>query len=156
MDTFLSMQHFSNIFPLPADYITWFWTVFYTFNMTTQCYWKIQLRTMFYSMMVTTEDEGTQKNGMVGIIFHLSRLTSFVSADRESAWGLVKLLREGLPYKAIGTHACYNDPFIRPLIALGQMAADTFARIRVRSHSGMFLLLFSPSFILSPFVGRKK
>lgn len=101
-------------------------------------------------MMVTTEEEMTQKNGMVAIIFHLSRLVYTNPSDRESLWAIIKLLREGLPYKPIGTHACYNNDYFRPMIALGQMAADTFARIRVRTHCGTLFFCFAmfPAFFL--------
>lgn len=92
-----------------------------------------QLRRLFYAQMVISTNEEIQKKGQVVIIWAINN--SIASKNRSAIWATTKML-SCLPMRLNAVHICYNNAFIKAFITLGSYAADTFTRVRMRSHFG--------------------
>jgi hypothetical protein len=92
-----------------------------------------QLRAIFYRRMVNSEDEETQKKGIVLIMYKSAQ-----SFDRVLIWKIGRLL-SCLPVRFMAYHMCFDsDEYnrIAPIVALGRMAVNVFDRHRFRVHTG--------------------
>eukprot|EP00980_Cylindrotheca_fusiformis_P001632 scaffold368_cov125-Cylindrotheca_fusiformis.AAC.10 len=82
------------------------------------------LRCLYYTVMVFTENEEVQKKGVVSVVYLVGS-----HIDRQSAWAEPRLM-SSLPLLEKAIHMCYDNPFIRPLVTLAQLAVGTFTRVR--------------------------
>ena len=82
--------------------------------------------------MVSSEDEETQKKGVVKIIYGLKNHTGL---DRKLAWTLPSFARS-MPLRIVGVHFCYDNPLLLPAAAAAKLAANTFTRLRSCTHYG--------------------
>lgn len=79
--------------------------------------------------------------------------------NRSAVWATVKML-SCLPIRLNAVHICYDNILLKALITLGSYAADTFTRVRMRSHYGktiwlqMILRPMSNLLIFQPFPSR--
>jgi hypothetical protein len=92
-----------------------------------------QLRRLFYTTMALVEDEETQKNGRIIIIWGSNQ-----APERGAAWKLCKIL-SSLPLRICASHICLQpeDTQINAQIyALAQFALEAVARVRIRTHVG--------------------
>ncbi len=95
-----------------------------------------QLRLVFYTSMALWEDEETQKNGRVLIVWGSAK-----RMDRLATWRIVKLA-SCLPFQLHASHVWFQASDIKvgaPVIALAQFAAEASLRLRVRTHTGKYL-----------------
>jgi hypothetical protein len=93
----------------------------------------VQLRAVFYRRMNNATELETQRNGVVFVIFNSSR-----AFDRVLVWKTGRLL-SGLPIRFVAYHMCFEREQyekIKPVIALGRMAVNSFDRNRQRMHIG--------------------
>jgi len=85
--------------------------------------------------MVISTNEEIQKKGQVVIIWAINNPIG--SKNRSAIWATTKML-SCLPMRVNAVHICYNNALIKAFITLGSYAADTFTRVRIRSHFGSF------------------
>mmetsp|Transcript_40168 Transcript_40168/g.96920 ORF Transcript_40168/g.96920 Transcript_40168/m.96920 type:complete len:438 (+) Transcript_40168:42-1355(+) len=95
---------------------------------------KHRLRRLFYAQMVISRDEEIQKKGQVVVVWAVE-LPRSANKNRSAVWATVKML-SCLPIRLNAVHICFDNLFYKPLITLGSYAADTFTRVRMRSHFG--------------------
>mmetsp|Transcript_40169 Transcript_40169/g.96922 ORF Transcript_40169/g.96922 Transcript_40169/m.96922 type:complete len:298 (+) Transcript_40169:42-935(+) len=100
---------------------------------------KHRLRRLFYAQMVISRDEEIQKKGQVVIVWAVE-LPRSTNKNRSAIWATVKML-SCLPIRLNAVHICFDNLFYKPLITLGSYAADTFTRVRMRSHFGKTIWL---------------
>lgn len=106
------------------------------------------LKTIYYTIMKALEDEITQKNGMVVIIYNIGPIFNgkFDRSLVQKASGCVDIL----PMKSV-SHLCFNDPRFRIFTMLSKLVQKSDTRLRTRFHEGMYLLgLFFSFFFLKP------
>jgi hypothetical protein len=94
--------------------------------------------------MVNVESLETQRKGMVLVLWALGNSNS---GARISAYTYRKIasVQRAAPCKIVGFHICYDNVFIRPIVATFQLGCDLFAGIRLRSHYGK--LAISPPIV---------
>lgn len=96
-----------------------------------------KLRRTFYAHMVMTEDEETQKKGVV-FVFFVAGLSSKEPFDREYGWKLGRVMN-ALPTRLEGIHVCSDSMFVSTVVSIAKFSLNLFNRLRVRTHYGTFL-----------------
>lgn len=90
------------------------------------------MKNLFYFLMVLSENEHTQKVGVVGIAY---RVGSSLSPDRAVMWRTAQM-RKVCPLRFNSFHYCYDNEFVRPIINFGLNIVGEDIRHRARVHFG--------------------
>jgi hypothetical protein len=83
--------------------------------------------------MVASEDEETQRKGIVCIIWGTNE-----SPDRLATWKVVRLLQT-LPLRYAALHICFTAAQLKmhvAILALFKFACESSIRLRLRTHTG--------------------
>lgn len=84
------------------------------------------------------EDEETQKRGAVIVVYLIGKGHDYVPDAGVHAWKDSTMTSVALPIRMNSVHVCYDHPILRHVFSFAIHALDTFARVRYRSHYGMF------------------
>ena len=87
-------------------------------------------------MSSALQHEQVQKDGIVGIVYNIDATkpnASFMEATTKAH------LFWSLPFRHVAVHYCYNNPFMKHVMALFQLGLDAPDRLRFRSHFGAHL-----------------
>lgn len=97
---------------------------------------RSQMRRTYYGAHKKLQESvELQRKGFTIIIWTLG--FEKISTDRRRhAWSIASLASQYLPLRINSCHICYNNLIFQPLFALGYMAGNRFARLRVRLHYG--------------------
>ena len=95
------------------------------------------LKTIYYTIMKALEDQMTQKNGMVVIIYNIGPIFNG-KFDRNVVQKASRCV-DILPMKRV-SHLCFNDPRFRIFKMLSKLVQKSDTRLRTRFHEGMYLL----------------
>jgi hypothetical protein len=101
----------------------------------------LQERRIFYASMVASEDEETQKNGGVFVVFAPKK-----QMDPSMALKCTRL-NSALPVRYSSFHVCFDPVYHKmhaSLMAVALYAVTTFCRLRARSHLGKMIRAFLP------------
>jgi hypothetical protein len=93
-----------------------------------------KMRALYYLMMAASEDEATQKRGMVGILLNIgkNRVVTFEGSARK----LLSMARS-LPIRWAAFHFCVNDAGSCARLAIGiVMLLKSYVRARFKKHEG--------------------
>lgn len=102
------------------------------------------MRCRFYLGMINSEDEEIQKKGVVLIFYNIGNKPQSSHQPGKSAWAQMKMMR-GLPVSVPSIHICCDDILTAALAQLGRLAADTFTRLRIRTHYGTLYTFYNCS-----------
>jgi hypothetical protein len=96
-----------------------------------------KLRTLYYILMAASEDEETQKKGIVGIIVNIGKNRAPRSvAPTRGTWKIAALL-SSLPCRFCALHFCVDDPAASSQwISMLMVTLGSRVRARVRIHKG--------------------
>jgi hypothetical protein len=87
-------------------------------------------------MMAASEDEETQKRGMVGILVNIGKNRGVVTFEGSSTRKLPSLTRS-LPFRWAAFHFCVNDAAFFARVAIEMvMRCASHVRARFRKHEG--------------------
>jgi hypothetical protein len=92
------------------------------------------MRALYYLMMAASEDEETQKRGMVGIFVNVgkNRVVTFEGSTRK-----VPSLTRSLPFRWAAFHFCVNDAAFFARVAIDMvMRCASHLRARFKKHEG--------------------
>jgi hypothetical protein len=93
-----------------------------------------KMRALYYLLMAASEDEETQKRGMVGIFVNIGK--NRVATFEGSARKLLSLTRS-LPFRWAAFHFCVNDAAFFSRLAIDMVTLCTsHARARFKKHEG--------------------
>jgi hypothetical protein len=95
-------------------------------------------------LMVLSDDEETQKKGMVLVSWAVGYSQASGATDdamRESTfksavWAMVKLVMTAIPGRHEAIHLCYDTFLLAPIFALVKVSLGMYLRVRVRTHYG--------------------
>lgn len=91
----------------------------------------------FYMIMVFTEDEATQRKGIVSITYNVEQTINWRNlAFQRSAIRKWAQITAALPWRVEAFHLCADSFFWRPMYALFRLKVSMFSRVRVREHYG--------------------
>jgi hypothetical protein len=95
-----------------------------------------KMRTMYYLLMAASEDEVTQKKGMVAIFVNIgkNRVLSFVANSSRK----IQALTRSLPFRYSAHHSCVDDTSAATTAVawIVMMVAGARVRARFRKHEG--------------------
>lgn len=101
------------------------------------------LRALFYSLMVLSDDEETQNNGVVFVSWAVgfkqdSTIDQKTKSDefKNALWAMVKLACTAIPLQHEAFHLCYDNFFFSPIFAMIKISLGLYLRVRVRTHYG--------------------
>jgi hypothetical protein len=98
---------------------------------------RAKQRNAFYSALATSEEEETQKAGMVlisylvGVDLTLQQMAQRITENIHRA----KVL-SAIPFRVEAIHFCYNSIMWKPLLAVFKLNSLMFNRVRSREHVG--------------------
>jgi hypothetical protein len=94
-----------------------------------------KLRTLYYILMAASEDEKTQKKGMVAIVVNIGKNrapVSFAPSGRK-----IQALLSSLPCRFCALHFCVDDPAAATeWISMVMVVLGSRVRARFRIHKG--------------------
>lgn len=95
------------------------------------------LRAMFYAGMVKTEDQESQRKGIVAVAYYIGENLQWkqISSRLGRAKSVGRAL-SALPLRIEAIHFCSDSMLLRPLFAVFKMGVSAFTRMRVREHFG--------------------
>ena len=88
--------------------------------------------------MAMSDDEETQKKGVVSIMFACMLADERESFDKAYAWKLPGLMR-ALPVRQEALHLCHDSLVSVAIISIFKLSASLFHRLRIRTHYGMVI-----------------
>lgn len=101
--------------------------------LTDGCFRLLQMRAIWYLLNAITEDEETQRKGIVGV------KSNFGEPARSEPFALlqqVDRIISGIPKKTVGMHYCYDDPSHKAFVQGFQLFLPRSVRTRFRPHFG--------------------
>ena len=109
---------------------------------------SLKLRALFYSLWVLSDDEETQKNGVIFVSWAVGYKQDASSPNqsqsegfKNAVWAMVKLAIMAMPLRHEAFHFCYDNFFMAPIFALIKISLGMFLRVRVRTHYGAFQII---------------
>ena len=96
----------------------------------------LKIRVCWYQLMVSLQDEDTQKYGVVDVVYNIG----LAKHDAQFADVIAKahMLRDGVPFRLSALHYCYDNPLLRSAMSLVQIMVGRDYRLRFRTHFGRF------------------
>lgn len=93
----------------------------------------LQLRAVYYMLMTQSDEEDSQKKGVVGVLYNFSLM-----AERLDYAKIVQSvrLRNCLPIRFVAMHYCFNHPSFVDFINCERSTFDEHTRARCRAHQG--------------------
>jgi hypothetical protein len=113
----------------------------------------VQLRVCWYMFWTAAEDEETQKQGVVIVLYDVGQQSAQGSSyNRNSASRIPALATWSVPLRVTAIHVCYSGSTFGPFLALAGMMCEKQSRSRLRIHNSgeecSCLLLLSTFIIL--------
>jgi len=93
------------------------------------------VRALWYQIALAAEDEETQENGIVAILYGLGSY-SLGRWDSSNSKDLMKVLDKVMPVRTVGFHHLFNDLKLRSLVPVLLALAGKSLRARYRMHTG--------------------
>eukprot|EP00521_Asterionellopsis_glacialis_P014236 CAMPEP_0195299306 /NCGR_PEP_ID=MMETSP0707-20130614/25300_1 /TAXON_ID=33640 /ORGANISM="Asterionellopsis glacialis, Strain CCMP134" /LENGTH=357 /DNA_ID=CAMNT_0040361675 /DNA_START=146 /DNA_END=1219 /DNA_ORIENTATION=+ len=93
------------------------------------------VRALWYQISLSAEDEETQENGIVAILYGLGSY-SLRRWDNSNTRDLLKVLDKVMPVRTVGFHHLFNDLKLRSLVPVLLALAGKRLRARYRMHTG--------------------
>jgi hypothetical protein len=110
----------------------------YPFGAYTSTFPCLQMRSLHYVAMTLTEDDESQKKGIVMIYSRFG--PSLI--DHQAATKIPTLVAN-FAVRTVALHMCYDDPINDSLVAIMRLALEKNVRVRLRAHEGKYLALYA-------------
>eukprot|EP00980_Cylindrotheca_fusiformis_P028528 scaffold22607_cov123-Cylindrotheca_fusiformis.AAC.25 len=110
------------------------------------------MRALFYSLMVLSDDEETQKKGAVlvswAVGFRQPPRVKMGPRFKSAVWAMVKLAMTAVPMRHEAIHLCYDNLLLAPVLALVKVSLGMYLGVRVRTHYGKEKKALEPNYSL--------